>query len=84
VIAATYAVLLVAGALFAFRALRGPSIVDRVIAIDGLLVVGMITIAAESARTGSGVYLPVLLILTLVGFISTAIVARYIESRSSS
>jgi multicomponent Na+:H+ antiporter subunit F len=83
VIAATYAVLLVAGALFAFRALRGPTIVDRVIAIDGLLVVGMITIAAESARTDSGIYLPVLLILTLVGFISTAIVARYIESRSS-
>ena len=82
-IAATYAVLLVAGALFAVRALRGPTIVDRVIAIDGLLVVGMITIAAESARTDSGIYLPVLLILTLVGFISTAIVARYIESRSS-
>jgi multisubunit Na+/H+ antiporter MnhF subunit len=83
VIVATFAVLLVAGGLFASRAVRGPTIVDRVIAIDGLLVVGMITIAAESARTGSGTYLPVLLILTLVGFISTAIVARYIESRSS-
>ena len=82
-IAATFAVLLAAGTLFAYRAVRGPTIVDRVIAIDGMLVVGMITIAAESARTGSGTYLPVLLILTLVGFISTAIVARYIESRSS-
>ena len=82
-IAATFALLLAAGALFAVRALRGPTIVDRLIAIDGMLVVGMITIATESARTGSGTYLPVLLILTLVGFISTAIVARYIESRSS-
>ena len=82
-IPATYAVLLAAGTLFAFRAVRGPTIVDRVIAIDGMLVVGMITIAAESARTQSGTYLTVLLILTLVGFISTAIVARYIESRGS-
>ena len=82
-IAATFALLLVAGTLFAYRAVRGPTIVDRVIAIDGLLVVGTITIAAESARSGSGTYLPVLLTLTLVGFISTAIVARYIESRSS-
>ena len=82
-IEATYAVLLTAGTLFAYRAVRGPTIVDRVIAIDGMLVVGMITIAAESARTGSGTYLSVLLILTLVGFISTAIVARYIESRGS-
>lgn len=81
-IAATFAVLLSAGALFAYRGVRGPTIVDRVIAIDGMLVVGMITIAAESARTGSGTYLPVVIILTLVGFISTAIVARYIESRS--
>jgi multisubunit Na+/H+ antiporter MnhF subunit len=48
VIAATFALLLAAGALFAMRALRGPTIVDRLIAIDGMLVVGMITIATES------------------------------------
>lgn len=80
-ITATFVVLLAAGALFALRAMRGPSIVDRMLAMDGMLVVGMITIAAEAVRTGSGTYLPVVLILTLVGFVSTAIVARYVERR---
>lgn len=78
-ISATFVVLILAGALFALRAVRGPSIVDRMVAIDGMIVVGMITIAAEAVRTGSGTYLPVVLVLTLVGFVSTAIVARYVE-----
>lgn len=78
-ITATFVVLSAAGALFALRAVRGPSIVDRMLAMDGMLVVGMMMIAAGAVRTGSGTYLPVVLILTLVGFVSTAIVARYVE-----
>lgn len=81
-ISVTFVVLIVAGALFALRAVRGPSIVDRMVAMDGMIVVGMITIAADAVRTRSGTYLPVVLILTLVGFVSTAIVARYVERES--
>lgn len=81
-ISVTFVVLIVAGALFALRAVRGPSIVDRMVAMDGMIVVGMITIAADAVRTRSGTHLPVVLILTLVGFVSTAIVARYVERES--
>jgi multisubunit Na+/H+ antiporter MnhF subunit len=34
-------------------------------------------------RTGSGVYLVIVVVLTLVGFVSTAVVARFIEGRGA-
>ena len=34
-------------------------------------------------RTGRGAFLPVAVVITLVGFVSTAIVARYIEGRGA-
>ena len=36
---------------------------------------------AHAAYTDTGSYLPVLVIIGLVGFVSTAIIARYIEGR---
>lgn len=80
-ISATYLVLVAAGACFAFRMLRGPSLTDRVVAINGLLLVGMATIAARAVQTGIGAFLNVLVVVALVGFIGTAMVARYIEGR---
>ncbi|MPY92884.1 MAG: hypothetical protein GEV08_07375 [Acidimicrobiia bacterium] len=61
--------------------LRGPSLTDRVVAINGLLLVGMATIAARAVQTGIGAFLNVLVVVALVGFIGTAMVARYIEGR---
>jgi multisubunit Na+/H+ antiporter MnhF subunit len=83
VITATFVVLLAAVACFAYRLVRGPSLADRVLAIDGLLVAGVAGIAADAMRTGQGAFLPVAVVITLVGFISTAIVARFIEGRGA-
>ena len=80
-IAAIYAVLGLAGALFAFRLLRGPSLADRVIGIDGLIVTGMSLIIVQAMDTGNGAFLPAAVVLALVSFISTSVVARYIEGR---
>jgi multisubunit Na+/H+ antiporter MnhF subunit len=82
-IAATYVVLTLASFCFAYRLLRGPSLADRVIAVDGLLIVGASAIAVGAMRTGSGAFLPVIVVLTLVGFIGTAVVARFIEGRGA-
>jgi multicomponent Na+:H+ antiporter subunit F len=81
VITAVYVVLALAGACFLFRLLRGPSLTDRAIALDGLLVVGVSAIATHAADTRTGAFLLVAVVVTFVGFISTAVVGRFIEGQ---
>jgi multicomponent Na+:H+ antiporter subunit F len=82
-IAATLVVLLAAAVGFGYRLARGPSLADRVLAVDGLVLTGVAAIAADAMRTGRGAFLPVAVVTTLVSFISTAIIARYLERRSA-
>ncbi|HYI61745.1 MAG TPA: monovalent cation/H+ antiporter complex subunit F [Acidimicrobiales bacterium] len=77
----TYAVLVVAFALFTVRLGRGPSLADRVLAVDGMLVAGVGILLVNAMDTGRGAFLQVAVLLTLVGFISTAVIARFIEGR---
>lgn len=81
VIQAAYVALCLAGIGFGFRMLKGPTMADRVIGLNGLLAVGMSGIAALVVDTGNGAFLPVLVVLSVVGFVGTAMVALYIESR---
>jgi multicomponent Na+:H+ antiporter subunit F len=76
-----YGVLALAGALFCYRTVRGPSLSSRVVGIDGTLVTGMSVIIVHAMDTGEGAYLPVAVVLALVSFISTSVVARFIEGR---
>ena len=76
-----YVVLGLAAALFCFRLLRGPSLADRVIGIDGMLVCGMSLVIARAMDTGRGAFLPVAVVLALVSFISTSVIARFIEGQ---
>ena len=80
-IAASLVVLLIASILFAYRLFAGPTLADRVSALNGLLIAGMCAIAAHAAETGRGPFLPVLVVVALVGFVGTAMVARFIEGR---
>jgi multicomponent Na+:H+ antiporter subunit F len=80
-IVVTFAVLTTAGALFAYRLCIGPSLADRALALNGLLLVGMAAIAAQAVHTGTGAFLPTLVVIALVGSISTGMVARFIEGR---
>jgi len=78
---ATFVILGIAGALFLFRLCAGPSLADRVVALNGLVLVGMGSIATHAAHTGVGSFLPTLVAIALVGPIGNGMVARYIESR---
>jgi multicomponent Na+:H+ antiporter subunit F len=80
---ATYLVLAVAAALFLYRLCAGPTIADRVVALNGIVLVGMGAIATHAAHTGVGAYLPTLVAIALVGPISNGMIARYIEGRRS-
>lgn len=67
--------------LFVWRLVVGPTLPDRVIALDGMLVVGVSAIIVQAMDTGDGAFLPVAVVLTLVGFIGTSVVARFIEAQ---
>jgi multisubunit Na+/H+ antiporter MnhF subunit len=71
----------IAGLLFIARMLRGPSLPDRVISVDGFVSTIVIGVTIASARPGSGVVEASVLIVALGGFVGTAILARFIERR---
>jgi len=76
------AILLVIGAgAFLYRILAGPTIPDRVVALDGLLSVVVIGIIVTAANSDSGVGLSTVLLVALVAFVGTIALARFIERR---
>ena len=80
---ATFVILTLAAALFPYRLCAGPSLADRVVALNGLVLVGMGAIATHAAHTGVGAFLPTLVAIALVGPISNGMIARFIEARQS-
>jgi multicomponent Na+:H+ antiporter subunit F len=80
---ATFIVLAIAAALFTIRLCVGPSLADRVVGLNGLVVVGMGAIATHAAHTAVGSFLPTLVAIALVGPISNGMIARFIEARRS-
>lgn len=83
VAAACLALLVVSGALCLLRLVRGESIADRVVALDTVLLVIVIGVATDAARSRRGTYLDVLLVVVLVAFVGTITVARFVERRGA-
>ena len=80
---ATFIILGIAATLFMIRLCIGPSLADRVVGLNGLVVVGMGAIATHAAHTTVGSFLPTLVAIALVGPISNGMIARFIEARQS-
>jgi multicomponent Na+:H+ antiporter subunit F len=64
------------------RIVRGPSVADRMVALDTALFAGVGGLGLYIVATGDTTYLPVLVVAVLTAFISTIIVARYIEEET--
>lgn len=62
-----------------WRLVRGPSLPDRVVAMDliGILVVGLIVVLAASTEVKAA--LDAALVIALIGFVATVAYATYIE-----
>jgi multisubunit Na+/H+ antiporter MnhF subunit len=71
-----------AGLLFGFRLLRGPTLADRVNALNGLLIVASNAVAIHAMESSQGALVPVVVLAALVGFVGTAMVARFLEGRA--
>ena len=63
------------------RVIVGPTLADRVLALDLLTVVAMGFVGAIAIRTGLTLYLDIAISLALLGFLATIAFARYILSR---
>lgn len=61
------------------RLLRGPSLPDRVVALDLLTALGIGTIATYAIATGQAAFLDVATVLALISFLGTVAFAYYIE-----
>ncbi len=81
VTAVAFAGLVLSALLCLVRLARGPSLADRVVALDALVLVVVSGIAVHAVRTGDGTYLDVLVVVALLGFVGTVTVARFIEWR---
>lgn len=68
--------------LIIIRFLKGPSIVDRVIALDLIITVGIGIIAVYSIITNSSTFLDIAMILALIAFLGTVAFSYYLEKRN--
>ncbi|MEM8618129.1 MAG: monovalent cation/H+ antiporter complex subunit F [Actinomycetota bacterium] len=66
---------------FVFRLLRGPTLADRVVGLDGVLSIVVIAIIVTAAERISGITIETVLVAVLVGFVGTAALGRFIERR---
>jgi len=72
-------ILAIAALLTLFRVIRGPTLPDRVVALDlfGILIAGFTVVNA--AATGLSFFLDVALVIALLSFVGTIGYSRYIE-----
>jgi len=61
-----------------YRILKGPSLLDRALALDAIAVHAVALFMLFSMELGSKVYLDAALVITLVGFLGTVALAKFI------
>ena len=84
VVAVVAYVLLSIGALCTLvRLVIGPSLADRVVATDLLLVLVICAVGVNAVHVGRSDYLDVMVVVGVVGFLGTVTVARFIEKRGA-
>lgn len=64
------------------RIVVGPTLADRVLALDLLTIVVMGFVGIIAVRTGLTLYLEIAIAIALMGFLATVALARYILQRS--
>jgi multicomponent Na+:H+ antiporter subunit F len=76
-----FVVLVVAMFLAFFRLVRGPSLPDRVVALDLITVQIAAMLAVDTIATGQSVFLDAAIVLALIAFLGTVAFARYLERK---
>jgi multicomponent Na+:H+ antiporter subunit F len=75
-------VLVMLGVAFAFvRLLKGPSLPDRIVALDMMTVLIVSFCGLYAILSGDTAFIDVAIVLALVGFLATVALARFVERR---
>lgn len=62
----------------ALRLLRGPRAQDRVLSLDTLYVNAMLLVLTFGMRSGTNLYFEAALVIAMLGFVSTAALAKFL------
>jgi multicomponent Na+:H+ antiporter subunit F len=76
-----FGVLVLAMFLAFYRLVRGPSLPDRVVALDLITVQIAGVLALDTIATGNSVFLDAAIVLALISFLGTVAFARYLERK---
>lgn len=71
-------ILMLALALTSIRVIIGPTLADRILALDQMVAIAIGFIALIAVKSGFSLYVDIALALGLVGFLATAAFARYL------
>lgn len=84
IVALAFAGLAIAAACALYRLLVGPTLADRVIALDVALVSLMVAIAVDAANRGDTTWLNLLVVIAIIGFTATVAITRFMERNAGS
>lgn len=72
------ALLTIALALAAWRLLQGPSLADRILALDTLYVNALAILILLGLRFGTNVYFEAALVIGMLGFVGAVALAKFV------
>jgi multicomponent Na+:H+ antiporter subunit F len=73
-------IFMLSGVLAGVRLVRGPTLADRVIALDVGLVALMGAMGTLAAESGETLYVDILVVIAIVAFAATVVLSRFIET----
>lgn len=73
-----FALLVVASALGFWRLLVGPSVPDRILALDTLAITIIALLILVGIRLGTSLFFEAALLIALIGFVSTVALCKYL------
>lgn len=65
--------------LLLYRLIKGPSVVDRVVAADSIEIITDVVLVLFALYSGRGIYLDIAVVTAMLGFVGTVLYAKYLE-----
>lgn len=74
-------ILAVLAIILIYRVAKGPHVIDRVVASDSIDVIIGLVMVLFGCYEGRSLYVDLGLIITLLGFIGTILISKYLEGK---
>lgn len=78
-----FPILIIAVIIVLIRLFKGPEVVDRVVALDLVITIGIALITAFSIRSSQPIFLDVAMILALIAFLGTIAFSFYVNKKNN-